>query len=91
MTKENKRAKMTLYCSPEYQTSLDVHFRRSSSKIHFQDDGCGGHRALPIGTILAIFDLQVISIGYFLLSPVKWPFGSGEDKKNCKMAAILDF
>ena len=39
----------------------------------FQDGGHGGHLGFPIGTILAIFDLQVT-----LMLPskfrVKWPF-----------------
>ena len=47
-------------------------------KIDFQD---GGHLGFPIGTILAIFDLQVT-----LMLPsrfgVNWPFGSGEEAKN---------
>ena len=47
----------------------------------FQDGGHGGHLGFPIGTILAVFDLQVI-----LMLPTKfqvnWPFGSGEEAKN---------
>ena len=47
-------------------------------KKDFQD---GGHLGLPIGMILAIFDLQVT-----LMVPskfgVKWPFDSGEEAKN---------
>ena len=47
-------------------------------KIDFQD---GGYLGFPIGTILAIFDLQVT-----LMLPskfgVNWPFGSGEETKN---------
>ena len=47
-------------------------------KIDFQD---GGHLGFPIGTILAIFDLQVT-----LMLPskfgVNWPFDSGEEAKN---------
>ena len=50
-------------------------------KIDFQDGGHGGHVGFPIGTILAIFDLQVT-----LMLPskfgVNWPFGSGEEAKN---------
>ena len=53
-------------------------------KIDFQDGGHGGHGGhlgFPIGTILAIFDLQVT-----LMVPskfgVNWPFGSGEEAKN---------
>ena len=41
----------------------------------------GGYLGFPIGTILAIFDLQVT-----LILPTKfgvnWPFGSGEEAKN---------
>ena len=49
----------------------------------FQDGGQGGgrHLGFPIGTILAIFDLQVI-----MMLPskfgVNWPFSSGEEAKN---------
>ena len=50
-------------------------------KIDFQDGGHGGHLGFPIGTILAIFDLQVT-----LMLPTKfqvnWPFSSGEEAKN---------
>ena len=44
----------------------------------FQDSH---HLRFPIGTILAIFDLQVTTM---LPSKfrVNWPFGSGEEKKN---------
>ena len=48
-----------------------------SRKIDVQD---GGHLGYPIGTILAIFDLQVTP-----MSPTKfgvnWPFGAGEEAK----------
>ena len=50
-------------------------------KIEFQDGHHSGHLGFPIGTILAIFDLQVT-----LMLPskfgVNWPFGSGEETKN---------
>ena len=50
-------------------------------KIDFQDGCHGGHLGFLIGTILAIFDLQVT-----LMHPskfgVNWPFGSGEEAKN---------
>ena len=45
-------------------------------KIDFQDGGHGGHFGFPIGTILAIFDLQVtpmLPIKY----RVNWPRGVG--------------
>ena len=50
-------------------------------KIDFQDGCHGSHLGFPIGTILAIFDLQVT-----LMLPTKfrvnWPFGLGEEAKN---------
>ena len=62
-------------------SQLSFRFRRRSKKIDFQDGCHGGHLGFPIGTILAIFDLQVA-----LMLPsrfgVNWPFGSGEEAKN---------
>ena len=50
-------------------------------KIDFQDGCHGGHPGFPIGTSLAIFDLQVIP-----MLPSKFgvnsPFSSGEEAKN---------
>ena len=49
--------------------------------MDFQDGGHGGHLGFTIGTILAIFDLQVIP-----MLPTKfrvnWHFCSGEEAKN---------
>ena len=60
-------------------TGLSV--QEKKRKIDFQDGCHGGHLGFPIGTILAIYDLQVI-----LMLPrkfgVNWPFGSGEEAKN---------
>ena len=57
-------------------TSLSV--QEKKRKIDFQD---GGHLGFPIGTILAIFDLQVT-----LMLPTKfrvnWILGLGEEAKN---------
>ena len=57
-------------------TGLSV--QEKKRKIDFED---GGHLGFPIGTILAIFDLQVT-----LMLPskfgVNWPFGAGEEAKN---------
>ena len=50
-------------------------------KLDFQDGNCGGHFAFPIGTILAIFDLQ-ITLMILTKFQVNWPFGSGEEAKN---------
>ena len=72
----NKRAKVALYCSPDYQTSfesIDLSVQEKNFSIDFQD---GGHLGFPIRIILATFDLQVT-----LILPMKfrvnWPFGSG--------------
>ena len=56
--------------------SIGLSVQEKKRKIDFQ-----GHLGFPIGTILAIFDLQVT-----LMLPskfgVNWPFGSGEEAKN---------
>ena len=61
--------------------STGISVQEKKRKIDFQDGGHGGHLGFPIGTILAIFDLQVT-----LMVPskfgVNWPFGSGEEAKN---------
>ena len=49
-------------------------------KIDFQD-GCNGCNGSSIGTILAIFYLQVTPMLPSKFG-VKWPFGSGEEVKN---------
>ena len=76
-----------------YQVSgqLAVWFRKS--EIDFQEGRHGGHLEFRIGTILAIFDLQVTQMlpNKFRAS---WPFGSAEAKNRFKVApmvAILDF
>ena len=43
--------------------------------------GHGGNLGFPIGTILAIFDLQVTPMLPSKFG-VNWPFGSGEEAKN---------
>ena len=54
---------------------------QEKQKIDFQDGCHGGQLGFPIGTNLAIFDLQVT-----LMLPskfgVNWSFGSGEEAKN---------
>ena len=61
--------------------SKGLSVQEKKRKIDFQDGGHGGHLGFPIGTILAIFDLQVT-----LMLPskfgVNWPFSSGEEAKN---------
>ena len=50
-------------------------------KIDFQDGHHGSHLGFPIGTILAIFDLQVTPMLPSKFG-VNWPFVSGEEAKN---------
>ena len=50
------------------------------AKIEFQNGGNVGHLGFPIGTILALFDLQVSPMFPAKLQ-VNWPFNSGEAKK----------
>ena len=61
--------------------SIGLWVQEKKRKIDFQDGGHGGHLGFPIGTILAIFDLQIT-----LMLPskfrVKWHFSSGEEAKN---------
>ena len=53
-----------VYKSPCYFLSSFASFglsvQENKFKIVIQDDDCGGHLGFPIGTILTIFDQQVI-------------------------------
>ena len=49
--------------------------------MDFQDGCHDSHLGFPIGTILAIFDLQVNPMLPSKFG-VNWPFGSGEEAKN---------
>ena len=69
------RAKMTLYRSPDYQTSYDstdLSVQEKNFNTDFQD---GDHLGFPVRMILATFDLQVTSIPSNEVS--SQPFGSG--------------
>ena len=71
----------TKHPNASYQVSSHLAFRfRRRSELDFQDSRHVGHLGFPIGTILAISDLQVI-----LMLPTKiqinWSFGSGEEAK----------
>ena len=55
-------------------TGLSV--QEKKRKIDFQDGGNGGHLGFPIGTILAIFDLQVTPM-LPTKYQVNWPRGVG--------------
>ena len=50
-------------------------------KIDFQDAGRTGHLGFPIGTILAISDVQVSHMLPSKLQ-VNWPFRSEEEAKK---------
>ena len=56
--------------------SIGLSVQEKKRKIDFHDGGHGGHLGFPIGTILAIFDLQVTP-----MLPTKyhvnWPRGVG--------------
>ena len=71
-----------IYKSPRcFLASLeatDLSVQEKKRKIDFQD---GGHLGFLIGTILAIFDLQVTQMLPSKFG-VNWPFGSGEEAKN---------
>ena len=64
-------------------TKLQVnwHFSSEEAKIDFQGGGHGGHLGFPIGSIVAIVDLQFNSILPTRFQ-VNWPFVSGERTKN---------
>ena len=61
--------------------SINLTFQEKNQEIDFQEGGYGRQLGCPIGTILAIFDLQVI-----LMLPttfqVNCSFSSGEDARN---------
>ena len=61
--------------------SIGPSVQEKKQKIDFQDGGHGGHLGFPIGTILAIFDLQVTPMLPSKFG-VNWPFSSGEEAKN---------
>ena len=57
--------------------SIGLSVQEKNRKIDFQD---GGHLGFPIGTILAIFYLQVTPMLPSKFG-VNWPFGSGKKRK----------
>ena len=59
-------------------TGLSV--QEKKRKIDFQDGSHGGHLGFPIGTILAIFDLQV-TLMLPTKFPVNWLLGLGKKRK----------
>ena len=67
--------------------SIGLSVQEKKWKIDFKDGRHGDHLGFPIGTILAIFDLQIT-----LMLPSKfganWPFGSGEEANKRAMMAL---
>ena len=61
--------------------SIGLLVQEKKRKIDFQDDCHGSQLGFLIGTILAIFDLQVTPMLPSKFG-VNWPFGSGEEAKN---------
>ena len=55
--------------------------QEKKQNIDFQDGCHGGHLGFPIGTIFAIFDLQVTPMLPTMFG-VNWLLGSGEEAKN---------
>ena len=58
--------------------AIGLSIQEKKRKIDFKD---GGHLGFRIGTILAIFYLQVTPMLPSKFG-VNWPFGSGEEAKN---------
>ena len=61
--------------------SISLSVQEKKRKIDFPDGRDCGHLGFPIGSILAIFDLQVTPT-LPIKFRVNWPFGSGEEVKN---------
>ena len=75
--------------------SICLSFEEKEQKIDFQDGGHGGHLGFLIGTILAIFDLQVFpDASYQVSSQLTFGFRRRSEiyiLKMATMAATLDF
>ena len=56
--------------------SIGLLVQEKKQKINFQNGGHGGHLGFPIGTILAIFVLQVTPM-FPTKYRVNWPRGVG--------------
>ena len=67
-----------IHITPMLPSKFGLSVQEKKQKIDFQD-GC--HLGFPIGTILAIFDLQVTPMLPTMFG-VNWLLGSGEEAKN---------
>ena len=61
--------------------SIGLSIQEKKLNKDFNDGGHGGHLGFLIGTILAIFDIQVTPM-HSTKFQVNWPFGSEEEAKN---------
>ena len=87
-----------IYKSPRYFlpsfASIGLSVQEKKRKIGFQDLCSDGHLGFPIGTILAIFDLQVAPTLLIKFRVLAFRFRRRKAKQTLKMApmaAILDF
>ena len=71
----------TSHPDASYQVWIGLSAQVMKWKIDFQDGGHDGHLGFPIGTILAIFDLQVTPMLPTNFR-VNWHLGLGEEAKN---------
>ena len=60
---------------------MGLSLQEKKFEIDFQDGNCGGYLVFLIGTILAIFDLQV-TLMILTKFQGNWSFGSAEEAKN---------
>ena len=68
-------------CFPASLESIGLSVQDKKRKIDFQDGPHGGNLGFPIGTVLAILELQVTPMLPSKFG-VNWPFGSGEKTKK---------
>ena len=76
-----KSARFFLQCFLPSLKSSGLSIQEKRRQIDFQDSSHGGHLGFLIGTILAMFDLQVTPMLPTKFQ-VSWLFGSGEAAKN---------
>ena len=87
----NKRAKIAMYRSPDYQTSFEwigLSVQEKRFNAYFQDDTRGGHLGYPIRKILATFGLQDTSILQMKFW-VNWVFLFRRNKQTKKKSIWL--
>ena len=92
MNNNNMRAKMALYHSPEYQTSLEsIGLSVQEFRIHFQDDDWWPSWISEPKDFSYFWFTSHPNTSYPISSPLDFQFRKSSSKYSCKMAAILDF